>query len=182
MLAPLRRHSQFTRIPDEKIFCKDAVWINTRLRRRVLQLGFMPYSCALCENPGFHFGRPLVLHLDHENGDHSDCRKENLRWLCPNCHSQTPTYARSSLRKKDFVKLTCPACSGTFERRASKSNDKIQYCSQKCSSKAPRTRHVKVDRAEVMRLFSETGNRSEVARRLGVSDVLIGKILRSKEM
>ena len=30
--------------------------------------------------------------IDHANGDGSDNRIENLRYLCPNCHSQTPTY------------------------------------------------------------------------------------------
>jgi hypothetical protein len=38
-------------------------------------------------------GRPLVLHVDHIDGRLWDCRPENLRFLCPNCHSQTPTYA-----------------------------------------------------------------------------------------
>ena len=34
----------------------------------------------------------LVLELDHINGDHTDNRIENLRYLCPNCHSQTDTF------------------------------------------------------------------------------------------
>jgi len=37
-------------------------------------------------------GKKLTLELDHKNGDHSDNRRKNLRILCPNCHSQTPTY------------------------------------------------------------------------------------------
>jgi 5-methylcytosine-specific restriction endonuclease McrA len=38
-------------------------------------------------------GKPLSLHLDHKNGKNNDHRIENLRFLCPNCHSQTATYA-----------------------------------------------------------------------------------------
>ena len=37
-------------------------------------------------------GEPLTLELDHEDGDHSNNARSNLRALCPNCHSQTPTY------------------------------------------------------------------------------------------
>lgn len=34
----------------------------------------------------------IALHIDHINGDRKNCRPENLRVLCPNCHSLTPTY------------------------------------------------------------------------------------------
>ena len=37
----------------------------------------------------------LSFHLDHINGDNTDNRIENLKILCPNCHSQTPTYCKS---------------------------------------------------------------------------------------
>ena len=34
----------------------------------------------------------ITLELDHINGDNKDNSLDNLRLLCPNCHSQTPTY------------------------------------------------------------------------------------------
>jgi HNH endonuclease len=43
-------------------------------------------------------GRPLVLELDHINGAADDHRLENLRLLCPNCHSQTDTYYARNIR------------------------------------------------------------------------------------
>lgn len=36
--------------------------------------------------------KPIVLHYDHKNGKRHDNSRENSRLLCPNCHSQTPTY------------------------------------------------------------------------------------------
>ena len=40
----------------------------------------------------------LVLELDHINGVGDDHRLENLRLLCPNCHSQTETYCGRNIR------------------------------------------------------------------------------------
>jgi len=39
-------------------------------------------------------GEPLTLELDHADGNHSNNDRSNLRVLCPNCHSQTPTYCK----------------------------------------------------------------------------------------
>lgn len=46
-----------------------------------------------CGNIGEWQGQKLVLQLDHINGKNNDHRIENLRFLCPNCHSITETYA-----------------------------------------------------------------------------------------
>jgi 5-methylcytosine-specific restriction endonuclease McrA len=62
------------------------------LRRALVEYG-VPYVCVGCGNPGEWRGRRLTLHVDHINGKHWDCRPENLRFLCPNCHCQTPTWA-----------------------------------------------------------------------------------------
>ena len=49
-------------------------------------------SCLHCGTGRQWNGQSLTLEIDHINGDHSDDRRDNLRGLCPNCHSQTPTY------------------------------------------------------------------------------------------
>jgi predicted RNA-binding Zn-ribbon protein involved in translation (DUF1610 family) len=68
--------------------------------RRVLRESGVPYACAACGVAAEWNGKPIVLHVDHINGDWRDDRKENLRFLCPNCHSQTPTFAGRLANKK----------------------------------------------------------------------------------
>ena len=48
--------------------------------------------CALCGVGGQWNGQPLVLVLDHVDGDASNNHRENLRLVCPNCDSQLPTF------------------------------------------------------------------------------------------
>lgn len=61
------------------------------LRRYVIKNNLIPYKCAICGCTEWQ-GKTLSLELDHINGVNNDNRLENLRFLCPNCHSQTSTY------------------------------------------------------------------------------------------
>lgn len=45
-----------------------------------------------CGNAGEWHGQKLILEIDHIDGNWRDCRINNLRFLCPNCHSQTSTF------------------------------------------------------------------------------------------
>lgn len=66
---------------------------NTRdLKRRLLRAGLLKELCGLCGLGPIWNEKPLVLQLDHKNGNRFDNRLENLRILCPNCHTQTATY------------------------------------------------------------------------------------------
>ena len=78
----------------EDILVKNSTYQNiASLKRRLIRSEKLEYKCAICGNTGEWQGQTLVLQLDHINGVNNDHRLENLRFLCPNCHSLTDTYA-----------------------------------------------------------------------------------------
>jgi len=65
---------------------------------RLLRDGILKNQCSKCGIDQWR-GKRLAIHIDHINGNKSDWRLENLRMLCPNCHSQTPTFGGRNLRR-----------------------------------------------------------------------------------
>lgn len=81
---------------QELIFCLNSKFPKGHLSKQVIKYSWMEYKCALCDLlPIWNF-KELKLQIDHINGINNDHRKENLRWLCPNCHSQTETFCKSN--------------------------------------------------------------------------------------
>jgi hypothetical protein len=94
-VARVREKLSFT---DTQVFVANGPCMKgPSLARRLVAMG-IPYHCSLCGVTEWR-GRALVLHLDHINGIHNDNRLENIRLLCPNCHSQTDTYCNRARPK-----------------------------------------------------------------------------------
>ena len=72
------------------------------VKRILLSENIIENKCEECGISEWQ-GKKLVCHLDHINGDCHDHRLDNLRMLCPNCHSQTETYAGKNSRS-DIIK------------------------------------------------------------------------------
>lgn len=82
--------------PLEEVLVAGRRCNSSQLKKRLVRLGLLEDRCynQPCKVTVEWLGAPISLHLDHINGDHADNRLENLRILCPNCHSQTETYCR----------------------------------------------------------------------------------------
>lgn len=72
----------------------------TVLKRRLIRAGVLRNECYECGQQPTWRGKPLVFVLDHINGVSDDYTPENLRLLCPNCNSQTPTFCGRNMKKR----------------------------------------------------------------------------------
>lgn len=82
-----------TKYTLDEILVENSTYANiSRLKIRLVNEGKLEYKCQICGINEW-LGQKLSLQLDHINGINNDHRIENLRFLCPNCHSQTETYA-----------------------------------------------------------------------------------------
>lgn len=77
---------------NDELFAKNTNVTRSVVKTRILKLGLKPYQCVICGNDGIWMGQELKLQLDHIDGDCTNNELSNLRFLCLNCHSQTPTY------------------------------------------------------------------------------------------
>jgi hypothetical protein len=62
------------------------------------------YKCNNC-NLNEWFSHKIILEMHHKNGNEYDQRKENLEFLCPNCHSITDTYRCKNVKNR--IKNSC---------------------------------------------------------------------------
>ncbi|MFH9707761.1 HNH endonuclease signature motif containing protein [Streptomyces luteogriseus] len=71
---------------------------SSRLKRAMLRQG-VEERCALCGVEALWLGDPLPLEVDHIDSNWRNNRIENLRLLCPNCHSTTDSYRGRGKRR-----------------------------------------------------------------------------------
>ena len=165
------------KIPLEEILVEDSTYTSrAQIKKRLLANNTWAYECSSCGISDWN-GKEISLHLDHINGVHNDHRLENLRLLCPNCHSQTSTYAgknkpkapqKTKAPRKPKIKKQnlCVDCGVV-----------ISYKATRCKSCVGLSQDTKIQWPEIDKLkeMIEKTNYSAVGRELGVSDNAVRK-------
>ena len=126
---------------DSECFKENSSHARSGIKRRILANKTIPHECALCKTGPSWNGQELSLELDHINQINNDNRVENLRFLCPNCHSQVTNAHRRNNQKpkydlcecgvqKNSKSLRCRKCSaksiGSFVRRFDPSKEELE--------------------------------------------------------
>ena len=173
-------------IPLESILIQDSNYLNTSLlKKRLIRANILKYECFICKLDKW-LNKPISLQLDHINGINNDNRLENLRLLCPNCHSQTPTFAGKNIQ----IKMK------TIKNKKIKTvflKPKFDFC---CDCKNPTNNRIRCRKCsrllvpskiewpikEVLEKMVWEKPSSLVAKELGVSDVAISKRCKKLEI
>ena len=155
----------------ENIFCEHSTATQATLRRWYTKGEYTEYKCAICGQEPIWNGKPLTMTLDHINGNNTDDRLENLRWVCPNCDRQLDTFGSKN---------------ATFEAR--KAKKKVFYCENcgkeisfgsklcfDCEQKRKANPNKPSPEELVELLKSYNGNFTAVAKTFGLTDNSIRK-------
>ena len=84
-------------------------------------------SCECCGISEWQ-GKKLSLHIDHINGIRTDNRIENLKVLCPNCHSQTPTFGVKNVSEDGRKRMNAGAVKGSRTAAKNRTAKKSLLC------------------------------------------------------
>lgn len=105
--------NRLTQKPLSDVLTQDSSYSRGHLKKRLVKENILEYVCVRCGLGSVWQNEPLTLQLEHKNGIWNDNRLENLEFLCPNCHSQTSTFAGRSSKKKKEKKPMVPRSYGT---------------------------------------------------------------------
>lgn len=149
---------------------------NVHLKNRLFDEGLLELVCCKCGIGPEWNGEPLSLQMDHINGINDDNRIENLRILCPNCHSQTPTFCG----KHKKIVNKCSECGKKIHRKS----NKCKKC-QGLSIKGIKNPSIKVEnrptRIELIELIINKPF-TKIGKEYGVSDNAIRKWCKSEKL
>lgn len=153
-------------IPLVRVMVENSTYPRRSLKRRLIAEGILKNECGSCGIPPTWNGKPLTFHLEHRNGIPNDHRLENICLLCPNCHSQTPTYCGRNIHPDNRAKQKHCGCG----RAITRNSQSCRWCS---------TRKTKITWPTVTELQQRiaASNLSAVSFDLGVSVAAVKKHL-----
>jgi len=96
---------------------------SSKLLNRLIKEGIKEYKCEECGIISWN-NKKISLQLHHKDGNCKNNKLENLKILCPNCHSQTENYCGKSSKRKEHKKIKQKIKSPPIDRSTLK--DKIR--------------------------------------------------------
>lgn len=164
---------KFRRTIEEKLV--NGILLGTNgLKLDLIKNNLLENKCQECGLPPLWNNRKLVLQLDHINGVRTDNRLENLRLLCPNCHTQTITYGGKNRKQKyngpaENAENNVCSCGKVISR--------VSITCQKCW-----VRKSKIDWPPIKYLLDRVAltNYTVVGQELGVTGNAVKKHIRHK--
>lgn len=163
-----------SKTPIEQLLIKNSSYNRFNLKKRLVNEGLLVYKCFICSNSGKWHNKSLTLQLDHINGVSNDNRLENLRFLCPNCHSQTQNFAGKTRKEinEEGELYSVP------RRKIRKSEIDPNWRS------APRPGAWKIERPSKEELYKMVWQipTAQIAKQLGISDTALVKWCRAYEI
>lgn len=161
---------------------ENVILSNGAIKRMLFRDGVKDKKCERC---GWCEPRPsdgkIPLHLHHKNGNHLDCRLENLEILCPNHHALTDNYCGCKNRSKGSLAGTRKAQPIPYPRNICEHCGQLGYGDRYCSQQCVKASQRRVARPTVEQLAEDIRTMSWIAigKKYGVSDNAIRKWARS---
>ncbi len=144
--------------------------VHRSTKARLIKEGLLKEECSSCKIISWKgsitkdIETKLSLHLDHIDGDNTNNTLENLRLLCPNCHSLTSTYCGKNV-KREKKYLICSDCSKTIEK-----GDRCVECFEKYKERTRKTTTKTWPSYEELKVLFTDSTFADVSQKLNCSD------------
>lgn len=172
----IQRNKGFNKKHFTDVLIYGSVARTPSLKRALIEAGKV-YICEICSISPIWENKDLTLQIDHKNGNRNDNTFGNLRFLCPNCHSQTPTYSNKKRNVGTEISELPPNLCIICQIKINKKSIKCRKCHLAYVSKNQVSK-IKWPSLEKLDILIMESNKLQVSKKLGISWTALEKHIR----